>query len=217
MNIAIIQCRMNSQRLPKKAMLELNGMPVIWHVYNRVNKAKKLDNVVIATGDEKINQQLIEYCVLNNMPIISGEQDNVLKRYCDIIRQLELNKDDNVVRITADCPLVDPAMIDDMLGVTGKKDIVGNQNWCFDGADIEIIKAGLLLHAEMRYGYDEHVTQKLKKDYQVFNCQYFNFNLSNWHLSLDTKEDYKKINKIYSKLGNDFKYMDVVNMLGELI
>lgn len=217
MNLAIIQCRMNSTRLPGKALLKLNDKPVIWHVYNRVKKSKQLDNIVIATGDEAINKELIKYSVLNNMPIISGEQDNVLKRYCDIIRLLKLDHDDNIVRITADCPLVDSEMIDSMLKVTGKKDIVGNQDWCFDGADIEIIKAGLLLHAEKKYLFDEHVTQKLKKDFRVFNCQFGNYNLSKIHLSLDTQADYERIKKIFLKLGNEFVYMDIVNMLGELI
>lgn len=213
MNIALIQCRMNSTRLPGKALLELSGKPVIKYVYDRVKQAIKLDRVIVATGDEDINKELVQYCESVGIKIICGEQDNVLKRFCDIVRELKLADCDKVVRITADCPLVDPVMIDDMLEFTG----IGyytNQYYCIDGTDIEIIRVSKLLEAEQEYGYDEHVTLKLKEKYKFSKrYAYGNINLSHIHLSLDTQEDYDNIKKIINQLPENFGYKDIVEVV----
>lgn len=215
MNIAIIQCRLNSDRLHNKAFLDLVGRPVIWHVWNRVKQSLKLNRVLVATGDKEINSSLIEYCKDKGIEIIAGDQENVLKRYYDITYQLP--DDANIVRITADCPLIDPLIIDDMLSLMNGKEYYTNQAWCIDGFDIEVIKASLLKKIYRKYKQDEHVTLKWKLDNPNYSkYQYGLKNLSNVHLSLDTLEDYKRIKKIYEKqfeLGKYFTYDDVVGTL----
>lgn len=99
--IAIIQARMSSTRLPGKVMLPLAGSPVIWHVYNRAQKCKYVDEVIVATSIDKSDDELVDFLKANNMNFYRGSLDNVLKRFMDIVYE---KKPQYVVRITADCP-----------------------------------------------------------------------------------------------------------------
>jgi spore coat polysaccharide biosynthesis protein SpsF len=221
MNIAIIQCRLNSSRLPGKAMMEICGKTVLEHVVDRVMAAKKIDLLFIATGEDKVNDPIRKIGKEKGYFCYSGENDNVLKRYCDLLKELECNYRDNIIRITADCPLIDPEIIDLMLeniDMAGGRPFLGNQNNMIDGVDVEIIKANYLLDAFKEFDFDEHVTLKWKNKYHNL-LSYFYYDTvdrSNIHLSLDTQADFNKIEKIYNALYNKdkhFNYGDVLKFL----
>lgn len=217
MNVAIIQARMNSKRLPGKVLKKIMYKTVLEHVIERVSFSKKLDLIIVATGNPYTNKKIIKLCNKYGILVYSGEDNNVLKRYYDLIEKIKLKDEDNVIRITADCPLIDGNIIDNML----KKDFeeyIGNQNNMIDGFDIEIIKAKKLREIYNKYKFDEHVTLEWKKSNPKMEYYYYDsIKRNDIHLSLDTKEDFKKIKKIFkylSKKNLEFKYNDIINYLG---
>jgi len=220
MNYAIIQCRLNSYRLPGKAMLDICGKPVLEHVINRVSIAKNLDNnIIVVTGINPYNQPIVSLCEKKMIDCFTGDNDNVLKRVYDWMLYADIKDEDNIVRITADCPLIDGKIIDTMLDIIGDNPYVGNQNNMIDGFDIEIIKAKCLKEAYNKYREDEHLTLKWKTDNQDLLKYYYydNTDRSKLHLSLDTLSDYVNISIIFEEVmmlkNYNFNYEDVLNYL----
>lgn len=220
MNIAIIQARMNSQRLPGKVLMDICGKKVIDHVYERVNKAKLVDKVYIATGIDHCNDPIVEHCIKHGYNYYVGEQDNVLKRYYDLASIISHNPEDKIVRITCDCPLVDPIIIDNMIMDMdlNKYGYYGNQDKHIDGFDVEIMLSRILQFIYHTQYEDEHVTLKYKKEYaDRINYYPAKKDLHGIHLSLDTPEDYNYIRNIFEKLywkNPNFGYEEVVKSLG---
>ncbi|MGL5694232.1 MAG: cytidylyltransferase domain-containing protein, partial [Peptostreptococcaceae bacterium] len=110
--IAIIQARMGSSRLPKKVMKNLIDKTVLNHVVSRVKMSKKIDKVIVATTTNDEDDVIIEECKKIGVNYFRGSQDDVLSRYF-LVSQKE--KADIVIRITSDCPLIDPIIIDKMI------------------------------------------------------------------------------------------------------
>lgn len=100
---------MGSTRLPGKIMKELAGHPMLWHVVRRAQNAKKADLVVVATTTEREDDVVERFCQENNFPYYRGSADNVLSRYFETAKKYGARV---VIRVTADCPLVDPVVID---------------------------------------------------------------------------------------------------------
>ena len=107
--IAIIQARMGSSRLPGKVLLDLAGQPMLRRVVERTRLAKTIDQVVVATTTELSDNAVEEQCAKLGYTCYRGNLYDVLDRYYQAARQFDA---DNIVRITADCPLIDPQVID---------------------------------------------------------------------------------------------------------
>ena len=107
--VAIIQARMGSTRLPGKAMLDICGEPMLARVMVRSQRAKTLSRVVVATTTEPADDVLCDLCAARGWPYYRGSQDDVLDRYYQTARQ---HQAEVVVRITSDCPVIDPEVID---------------------------------------------------------------------------------------------------------
>ena len=107
--IAIIQARMSSTRLPGKVLLPLAGRPILWHIVQRARACKEVDEVVVATSTDPSDDQLVSFCEGNDIVFHRGSLSNVLSRYTEI---LDKKPHDYYVRITGDCPLIDPDFID---------------------------------------------------------------------------------------------------------
>ncbi|MCQ3937464.1 MAG: acylneuraminate cytidylyltransferase [Chloroflexi bacterium] len=108
--VAIIQGRMTSSRLPGKILADIAGQPMLQRVYIRTSRAKTLDDVIFATTTDASDDPVAEYCDLSGIPYTRGNLYDVLDRYYQTALQA---KADVVVRITADCPVIDPDLIDD--------------------------------------------------------------------------------------------------------
>jgi len=108
--IAIIQGRMNSSRLPGKILADIAGQPMLQRVFTRTSRAQTLDEVIFATTVNASDDPVAEYCEFSGIPFTRGSLYDVLDRYYQAASQ---SKADVVVRITADCPVIDPALIDD--------------------------------------------------------------------------------------------------------
>jgi spore coat polysaccharide biosynthesis protein SpsF len=107
--VAIIQARMGSQRLPDKVMLDIAREPMLVHVVERTKQAKTIDQVVIATTNERAEDPIAELCSQRGYACWRGSSFDLLDRYYQAAKQYEAEV---IVRITADCPLIDPEIID---------------------------------------------------------------------------------------------------------
>lgn len=110
--VAIIQGRMSSSRLPGKILADIAGQPMLTRVYVRTSRARTLSDVIFATTTDASDDPVAEYCDLSGIPLTRGSLYDVLDRYYQAAKGA---KADVVVRITADCPVIDPELIDDVV------------------------------------------------------------------------------------------------------
>lgn len=110
--VAIIQARMSSSRLPGKVLLEISKLPMIEWVVERTQRAKRINQVVVATTIDRSDDPVFEFCRRKDYQVSRGSVHDVLDRYYQTAKKI---KADVIVRITADCPLIDPSLIDQAL------------------------------------------------------------------------------------------------------
>lgn len=231
MNLVIIQARMSSTRLPKKVMLDLNGEPVLKYVHDRVSASKNIDKVIVATSVSESDVRIVQYCEANGIECFTGSENDVLDRFYQAAAHEGLTGDDNVVRITADCPFLDPSILDIVIAqhFDEKNDYTSNiyPPTYPDGMDVEIFRFEILANAWKNASLDserEHVTQyivKRREAFKIGNHSYIE-DLSAIRLTLDEKEDYDLINTIYNAFGynKSLQFEDILAYLeknGELL
>lgn len=203
----IIQARMGSTRLPGKVMLELEGEPVLWHIFNRLKYCQGADEVILATTTQEKDGLLAELAKKNRIKIFRGSEDDVLSRYYYAASE---NKLDVVIRVTADCPLIDPQIIDEMtrgfLDKPGTDFLANTIKRTFPrGLDVEILSFAALQKAfsEAKGSYaKEHVTPYIYENKGLFNIRNFenSKDLSGLRWTLDEEKDFEFIKEIYKRL-----------------
>ena len=117
--VAIIQARMGSRRLPGKVMMKVGGRPLLVYLVERISKARTLDNIVVATTTNPLDNVVIEECERRGIPNFRGCEDDVLGRYVSAARACDAGI---VVRVTADNPLTDPDSIDRVVDALAASD-----------------------------------------------------------------------------------------------
>ncbi len=127
--VAIIQGRMSSSRLPGKILADIAGQPMLQRVFARASRARTVFETLFATTTDASDDPVAEYCDWSGIPFTRGSLFDVLDRYYQTAKQA---KADVVVRITADCPVIDPGLIDDVVKTVIGKSVTGN--WEFDFA-----------------------------------------------------------------------------------
>lgn len=200
MNIAIIQARMGSSRLPGKVLMLLAGRPVLDHVVTRVSAASRIDDAVVATSDLPGDDAIEAYCKTRGWTCVRGSETDVLSRYAVAVRDSE---PEIVVRVTSDCPLFSPRILDDMLTTFDPRSMdYMSTNWPLRtfpvGLDCEIMRGDALLSiAETATdAYDrEHVTPHFYRNPDRFRLAGHRCAKPLAHLSitLDTSEDYERL------------------------
>jgi spore coat polysaccharide biosynthesis protein SpsF len=218
----IIQIRMGSTRLSNKSFLNLNGNPLIFHVIDRIKYSKKIDQIIVATTTNPIDNKIETWCNENNVECFRGSEDNVLKRYYDCAKKY---KSDYIVRITGDDPFKDYRMIDNAIEnlLVSKNDFVCNNSPVSfpEGLDVEVFTFDTLAKIYENANsqeYKEHVTLYVHKNKSLFKIHNFkNFkNLSNYRWTIDYPEDYiftKKIYKALYKKDKVFLTEDIYKLL----
>ncbi len=217
--IAIVQSRMSSQRLPEKALLPLAGRPLLWHVVTRVQQAKMLDAVVVATGDIPANDPIRQLCREHNWHQYSGSEDDVLARFYEAARWAEA---DQIVRISGDSPLASGAEIDRVvryhLGCAN--DYSAN---CFpprlpDGLDTEVVAMAALeraYHSATIPSDREHVTPWLRRNLPQHRWSSIGYtpDLSLFRLCVDTPADLEAMRAIMAIAGANVTWRTAIEAL----
>jgi len=144
-NLVIVQARMSSTRLPGKVLELLGKVPLIEYQLRRIKEAKLVQEIVVATSDDDSDNPLVRHLELMNQPYVRGSLNDVLSRYIKVIDEYE---SDYFLRITGDCPLVMPEMLDSMILEFEKLGIDYLSNALEptfpDGLDVEIVKTSAL-------------------------------------------------------------------------
>ena len=170
--VAIIQARTSSSRLPGKVMAPIQGMPLIVFMLRRVARAQQLDHVVLATSVEKSDDVLAQRVAQLGFDCYRGDLSDVLDRFAGAAK---LSGADIIVRLTGDCPLMDPDIIDRCVStlIQGQFDYVSNVDppTFPDGLDVEAFTSGALAraHADAELSGDrEHVTPYIRRNKILF-------------------------------------------------
>ncbi len=227
MILAIIQARTGSTRLPRKIFLDYCGKPNLLHVYNRVNKSGMIDCLVIATTTNEGDDAVFEFCEKENINCFRGSENDVLDRFYYCAKQYNLTDDDMIVRVTADCPLIDPFLIDEVIHYLQDNgyDYVSNaiEPTYPDGLDVEVFLFSALKkswEAAELISEREHVTPYIRNHKEFFKIGSYknNIDLSYYRWTLDEEEDYQLINEIYTNLydsENMFTTKELLAFLNE--
>lgn len=217
--VAIIQARMSSERLPGKVLKTLNGVPMIQCIVNRASKAKRIDDVIVATSNETTDDMLYNFCIQNDINVYRGDLNNVLKRYYDCATR---EKADIIIRLTGDNALIDAEIIDASVEVFEKQD-VDYLRYCEElpiGMHIEVFSYQALKQAMDEVDNSEckeHVTLYMYKNIDKFRCITYSekemTNHSTLRWTMDTSEDYELVSKIYQSFRTiAFTYQDILDL-----
>lgn len=215
--VAIVQARCNSKRLPNKVLLPLSNETVISFLLKRLSKAKFVDEIIVATTVDSSDDKLAEHIKSLGVKVCRGSIDDVLDRYCQAAIETEA---DTIIRITGDCPIIDPVLVDRIVKVfmSSEMDYVSNTlNPTFpDGLDIEVMSFQALLRAKQfaKSNFDrEHVTPFIKNsaDFSVKNIEN-NTDLSDLRWTLDEREDYQALSLICDTYAPNkyFQWKDIL-------
>lgn len=107
--VLIVQARLGSTRLPRKVLSEIEGMPMLSFQHERLKQSRLIDDLVIATTENCLDDEIANLCLKENILFFRGSEKNVLKRFYDAATYFQAS---HVVRCNADCPLIDPAIVD---------------------------------------------------------------------------------------------------------
>ncbi|MBF0369957.1 MAG: glycosyltransferase family protein [Magnetococcales bacterium] len=204
--LAILQARTSSSRLPGKVLRPLLGQPMLQRQIERIQRASLLDGLLVATSLKPEDDGVAKLCQETGLPCFRGSLEDVLDRYYQAACRHEPT---HVVRLTGDCPLADPEVIDQVIRchLKGGYDYTSNTfpaTWP-DGLDVEVIRFSALESAwqEARLPSErEHVTPFVRHAPDRFAIGHVRHteDLSHWRWSVDYGEDFELISRIYEAL-----------------
>jgi spore coat polysaccharide biosynthesis protein SpsF (cytidylyltransferase family) len=214
---------MSSTRLPGKVMLPLATRPVVEQVFRQLSFSRSLRSTILATSVDPSDQPLVSWAETNKIVFYRGNLEDVLDRY---YQTAQMAHADTIVRITADCPLIDPEIVDRVVDklISGDWDYVSNTNppTFPDGLDVEAFSFEALTEAwrEAKLKSDrEHVTPYIRRNayFKKYNvCSPKPYDCFRW--TLDEPEDYSLLSVIYNRLYDAEKPIllhDVLTLLDQ--
>lgn len=223
--VALIQARMTSTRLPGKVMQEISGEPMIWRVVERVRRARALTNTVVVTSVDPSDDPLAQFCAERGIPVFRGSLQDVLDRY---IQAARAQAADVVVRITADCPVIDPGEIDHTVNefLRSGVDFAANRlppplgRTYPIGLDTEVCSMAALerawQEADQKY-QREHVMPYLYEvagRFKVLRVDHDpNYGALRW--TVDTPADLEFIRQVYARFNGrtDFTWLEILDLM----
>jgi spore coat polysaccharide biosynthesis protein SpsF len=216
--VAVVQARTGSTRLPSKVLLPLLGRPLLTMVMQRATRAASVDEAVVATTTLADDDPIVDLSEREGWPVIRGSELDLLDRYLLAARRRNA---DRIVRITSDCPLIDPGLIDDVVAALERDggDYASNTlepRTYPRGLDVEVVTAEAL-EAAGRTDADpasrEHVTPWLRTHPERFRLVRVAGadDLSEHRWTVDTAEDYELVRRICAAIGHDrFSWRDAL-------
>lgn len=220
----IIQSRVSSSRLPGKILLPGYNKPLLLHLFERLKKSKLIKKIIIATTKSITDDVIFNLCKKNKIEVFRGNSLDLLDRYYKCAKKYKAK---NILRITSDCPLMDYRLVDKVIKkfFLTRSDYISNVHPPSfpDGFDIEIFKFRTLEKAYFKAKKKherEHVTPFMWDNRGVFKISNYRNNSKNYYnkyrLTLDYKEDYYVIWKIFNDLypkNKYFKLEDIIKYL----
>ena len=222
-NLAIVQARMTSSRLPGKVLSDICGKPSLQRMLERINMASSIDKVVVATTINTSDDLIVELCEKLKVDIFRGDEDDVLGRFCGAAEEAEA---EIVIRLTADCPMIDPDVIDEVVSAFSiyNHDYLSNtiERTYPDGLDVEVMSINTLREAHKKAVAPflrEHVTPYISGkrpdlgagDFRIDQIR-FAADFSHIRWTLDTKEDLQRIRSLVSKLPEDYRWLQALSI-----
>jgi len=220
--VGIIQARMSSKRLPGKVLLDIGGEPMLVRVVERTLRASTVDNVIVATTTSSSDDPVADLCRERGFPFLRGSLNDVLDRYFQAAQIFEA---DVIVRVTADCPLIDPGLIDHTVAefLRSGVDFAANRlpppytRTYPIGLDVEVCTFQALERAwkEAKERYErEHVMPyfyDVEGRFQILHVVHED-NLGDIRWTVDTEEDLELVRRVYDLLADegDFTWLDIV-------
>jgi spore coat polysaccharide biosynthesis protein SpsF len=218
---------MASSRLPGKVMADIEGEPMLGRVVDRARRAMILDDVVIATTTDPGDSEIVQFCERRDIVVYKGHPSDVLDRF---YRCAASEQADVIVRITGDCPLIDPDLIDlttrTLLDADPALDFAANrlpQNRTYPiGLDTEVCSFQALEiaweEADQRY-QREHVMPFIYEHEDRFRVQVIEYevDLGEMRWTVDTPEDLELVRQVYRNFGrrDDFSWLEVLRLFEE--
>lgn len=224
MILAILQARVSSSRLPGKVLKPLLGVPMLLRQIERLQKVRKIDRLLVATSVELSDDLIETLCEEHAVECHRGSLNDVLDRFYQAARTFN---PEYVVRLTADCPLADPALIDDVIdfSVGGGFDYASNaiQATFPDGLDVEIFRFSCLEQAWREAtlpSQREHVTPFIHQQQLRFKIGHYKnpTDLSQLRWTVDEPKDFELVTMIYEALyakNSDFTTQDILELLDQ--
>ena len=221
--IAFIQARMSSTRYPGKVLIDLAGVPLIEFMIRRVERAQLIDHIVLVTSTDPSDNALAEWAYNSGRSFYRGSLDDVLKRFADAAQAYPA---ENYVRLTGDCPLSDPMIIDSVIDLHRERrsDYTCNTSppTYPDGLDVEVFTATALAAAAKfasRGSEREHVTAWMYNPDSSLECQNLNgpFDASHLRLTIDYPDDADAVRRIVSALDEPYfaDYYDILRVIAQ--
>lgn len=219
-NLCIIQARLGSSRLPGKVLLKVKGRTLLEYEISRVERVKKINKIVVATGLNKENDKIFDLCKKIKIDCFRGSENDVLDRFYQCAGRYPEYK--NIIRLTGDCPLIDPKIIDQVVEYyeQGKFDYVANsypEETFPDGLDVEIFTREALNQAARQAKLSserEHVTLYIKNQ-AGFKKGSFKAD-HNWgqiRLTVDNPEDFVVVKFLIEHSRPEADYLDYISIL----
>jgi spore coat polysaccharide biosynthesis protein SpsF len=221
--VAIIQARLGSERLPGKVLLDLEGKSVLERVVSRARAIERADAVVVATSQVAADDRIAAECRRLRVECVRGSEDDVLDRF---VAAAEHARAEACVRITADCPLLDPGVSDSIIRrfdeANGAADYVSNKiPQSFPrGLDTEVFTRDALERAwrDAKLPHERaHVTPYLYHHPELFRLISVTSDVdrADWRWTIDTPEDLEFVRELYRRIGDreDFTWLDVVDIV----
>ncbi len=219
--LAIIQARMGSTRLPGKVLRPIEGRPMLERVCERVRRSGAIDGLVVATTTEPGDRSILDECERLRIPVFRGSEHDVLERYHEAAGH---HAADVVVRITADCPLIDPEVIDLVVSEFADRspDYASNtlrRTWP-RGLDTEVVTVAALHRArrEATEPYERvHVTPYVYRHPELFRLHAVtgeeDHSGARW--TVDVAEDLEFVRAVYRRLAaaGSFSWRDVLDLV----
>ena len=230
--VAIIQARMSSSRLPRKVLRKIGGKPMLHYVVKQTRGSKLLDEIIIATTNEKKDDAIVEFCKNNKLRVFRGSKHDLLDRYYQCAKKYGASI---IVRITSDCPFIDPGIIDDAIHkfLNGHVDYLGNniakKNGKWDnhtcgypqGNTVEVCSFSALERAWMQAikpSEREHVFPFIQFNPKIFKITNIKSaeDFSYIRCTVDRDVDLNFVRRIYEKIPNKkhvINTIDIVNVV----
>ena len=215
---------MTSSRLPGKVLMNIEGVPMLEHQLRRIKRSKFIKKIVVATSKDQSDNPITELCESIGVSVYRGSLQDVLER---LYSAASFYKFDTVVRLTADCPLTEPSLIDEAIREFYKRDLDYLSN-CRpptfpDGLDVEVMRLEALKVASNKAtlpSHREHVTPyilSMPDKFKIGNMEN-SVNLSAHRWTVDETNDFKFVSKVYHFLYKDnpsFNWFDILSLLRE--